>query len=123
MKIISLTLAILFMGFAAVQYNDTDPLQWMLIYGYVAVIPILYLFKVYPVRLILLTIVAGTVLSVFYIPGIIDWLQQGTAGELTQEMKATKPYIEESREFFGLFLALLTLLFYYVQEKKLVAVR
>ncbi|GAA0190126.1 hypothetical protein GCM10009122_51330 [Fulvivirga kasyanovii] len=119
MKITSIILALIFLAFAALQYNDPDPWLWIVIYGYVALIPILYLFKVYPVRLILISIVAGLIYSFFYIPGVLDWLQHGTPQELAQEMKATKPYIEESREFLGLLIALSALLFYYFKERKL----
>lgn len=119
MRITSIILALIFLAFAALQYNDPDPWLWVAIYGYVSLIPILYLFKIYPVRLILISIVAGLVYSFFYIPGVLDWLQYGTPQELAQEMKATKPYIEESREFLGLLIALTALLFYYFKERKL----
>lgn len=119
MKITSIVLALIFLAFAALQYNDPDPLLWMLIYSYVALIPILYLLKVYPVKTILVSIIALTIFSCFYIPGVIDWLRYGSPGEIAQEMKATKPYIEESREFFGLLIALAALFFYYIEEKTL----
>ena len=119
MKITSIILALIFIAFAALQYNDPDPLLWMAIYGYVALIPILYLFKIYPIRLILISILAGLIYSLFYLPGVVDWLQQGTPEELAREMKATKPYIEESREFLGLLIALGALIFYYLRERTL----
>ncbi|MCG8388879.1 MAG: transmembrane 220 family protein, partial [Cytophagales bacterium] len=34
MKIIKLALALIFIAFAALQYNDPDPLLWMFIYGF-----------------------------------------------------------------------------------------
>ncbi|ELR73753.1 hypothetical protein C900_01363 [Fulvivirga imtechensis AK7] len=121
MKIISVVLAVLFIAFAALQYNDPDPLLWMIVYGYVALIPILYLMKIYPVKTILFSIIVLAIFSCFYIPGVIDWLRYGTVGEITQEMKAKKPYIEESREFLGLMIALASLFFYYIKEKRMAA--
>lgn len=123
MKITSIILAIIFLAFAALQYNDPDPYVWMPIYGYAALIPILYLFGVYPVRLILISIVAGAIYSAFYIPGIMDWIQIGKPGELVEAMEVDKPYIEESREFLGLLIALAALLFYYFKEKRLLAAK
>ena len=120
MKIISVVLAVLFIAFAALQYNDPDPLLWMVVYGYVALIPILYLMKIYPVKTILFSIIVLAIFSCFYISGVIDWLRNGTMGELAQEMKAKKPYIEESREFLGVMIALAALFFYYLKEKKMI---
>lgn len=123
MKIVSLLLSVLFMTFAALQLNDEDPILWVLIYGYIAAVPVLYLYKVYPTRLVLATIVAGLIFSAFYIPGLVEWIRYGSPDELAREMKATKPYIEESREFIGLFLGMLVLLFYYLKEKQLLSAR
>lgn len=121
MKLTSAVLALLFIAFAALQYNDPDPLLWMVVYSYVALIPVLYLLNIYPVKTILFSIIVLVIFSSFYIPGVIDWLRYGTMREIAQEMKATKPYIEESREFFGIIIALAALFFYYIKEKKLVA--
>lgn len=120
MKIASIFFALLFLAFAVVQYNDPDPLLWILIYSYVALIAALYLFKVYPVRLLLVSIIGLLIFGCFYIPGIIEWLTVGRPGELTQEMKATKPYIEESREFLGLLIAVGVLVLYYFRERRMV---
>lgn len=38
MKILNLILTILFILFAAVQYNDPDPIHWMALYLFVAAV-------------------------------------------------------------------------------------
>jgi hypothetical protein len=41
--------------------------------------------------------------------GIIDWIQFHNASNIASTMKAEKPWIEESREFFGLVIILIVL--------------
>jgi hypothetical protein len=41
--------------------------------------------------------------------GIIDWVQFHNASNIATKMKAEKPWIEESREFFGLVIILIVL--------------
>jgi hypothetical protein len=45
MKTVNIFLSILFLFATAVQYNDPDPVQWMLIYGSSAIICGLYVWK------------------------------------------------------------------------------
>lgn len=118
MKAFNLTFSILFVLFAAVQYNDPDPYKWMPIYLYGAVL----CWRAYHNRYYPKAYIAGIVVyalyalyKVFDANGLIDWITQHHAENIAETMKAQKPWIEESREFFGLLIlitVLLTNLFY-----------
>ena len=111
MKIIKLILAIIFILFAAVQYNDPDPLLWMFIYGFVALLLLVSAFRGISKELIIASCVGLISYSLLYLPGLWEWWTEGQAGELVAEMKADKMYIEESREFLGLLIATAGLFF------------
>jgi len=42
--------------------------------------------------------------------GVMDWATNHNAENIAQTMKAGKPWIEETREFFGLFILIIVLL-------------
>jgi phage-related holin len=41
--------------------------------------------------------------------GVLDWISQHHAENIAETMKATKPWIEETREFFGLVILIVVL--------------
>jgi hypothetical protein len=41
--------------------------------------------------------------------GIVDWIQFHNASNIASTMKAEQPWVEESREFFGLVIILIVL--------------
>jgi hypothetical protein len=51
--------------------------------------------------------------------GVWDWLTKHHAENIAGEMKATQPWIEESREFFGLLILIVVLAinFFYGRRK------
>ncbi len=106
MKVIKIILALVFFSFAALQYNDPDPLLWMFIYGLVALLFLISAFGPLSKSLLIACIVGLVSYSLFYLPGLVEWLTEGQAGELVEAMKADKMYIEESREFLGLLIAI-----------------
>ena len=53
--------------------------------------------------------------------GLIDWINKHNAEDIAATMKAEKPWIEESREFFGLVILIVVLLIDYVYAKKKIA--
>ncbi len=116
MKIVKIALAILYIVFAAVQYNDPDPLYWILIYGVAAALIILNLFGWHNRLIIGLFIIAGAILSLQYIGGVIDYFGAGDPGAITEEMHFDRPYIELTREFFGLWIALAGLILIYFRK-------
>ncbi len=113
-------LFILFFLFAAVQYNDRDPLLWILIYGSVSLISLLkiYLSRVNFSQLIITLIVICSLYALAYIPSFIEFLGQLNKSDLVGQMKATKPWIEGTRELGGLLIAIGTMV--YLMKSKVV---
>ncbi|MFT6865922.1 MAG: hypothetical protein ACJA08_000748 [Cyclobacteriaceae bacterium] len=112
-RTIHIILAILFFLFAAVQYNDPDPLLWMLIYGSVAMIAMLkiYLRQINYRPLITTLMIIILMYSLFYIPVFIDFIANPDKADLLGKMKVNKPWIEGTREFLGLLIAAGALLY------------
>ena len=38
--------------------------------------------------------------------GVLDWIKEHNSENIAETMKATKPWIEETREFFGLMITI-----------------
>ncbi|MFY0654553.1 MAG: transmembrane 220 family protein [Cyclobacteriaceae bacterium] len=113
MKILKLFFGVLFLTFVIVQYNDPDPLLWMVIYGIVSAMFFLSAFNIYSSKITLWVIIAGALFSLIYIPGVYDYFTMGQAAEIVAKMKVDKPYVEETREFGGLWIAILALIYLY----------
>jgi len=101
-------LGFLFIVFAIVQYNDPDPWLWIVTYSVVGLIAIVSAFKTIPKPLYLILIVALVVATAYYIPLMMDWVSSGMPS-IVGEMKAATPHIEWMREFLGLVLCLMTM--------------
>ena len=105
MKVVNFLLAVVFLLFAFVQLNDPDPVVWILIYGTMAVLCVLAMFSIHPRRVYLALLVALLGYSLFYIPGVLDWLRHPNKSALFDEVaKMEHLYIEESREFLGILI-------------------
>ncbi len=97
----------LFLLFAIVQWNDPDPLIWMIFYGVMSLIYILLaLRKKFAFYLSVLMLIVSVVYMGFILPEIIKWIKDGMPS-IVQSMKATIPSIEYTREFLGLLLCLI----------------
>ena len=108
MKIFNIVFAILFLCFAALQYNDPDPLVWISIYmAMFAVCLLAYRqrgYRILNVGLALIYISYAAILS----PALLTWWQSSDRGLLFDDLaKMQFPYIEETREFLGLVLSLI----------------
>ena len=113
MKIFNIIFIIVFIFSAALQYNDPDPYIWVPIYLYGAWLcfraiqekysPALYVFG-------LVVYVGYAVYLFFDKEGVLSWAGEHNAESITQSMKATKPWIEETREFGGLLILIVVLL-------------
>ena len=106
MKILFGTLTLIFVLFAALQYNDPDPLTWILYYLGVSVITGTAAMGKYLKWLVMVIAVVSIVGLVYYSPSVYDWAINHNAENIAQQMKAEKLYIEETREFFGLIISL-----------------
>jgi hypothetical protein len=119
MRILNFILAIMFLSFAFLQLNDPDPVIWILIYGSVAVSCVLAAFEIYSPKFLIALAALLVIYSLTFIQGVMTWL--GTEDKTTlfsEEMKAQFPYIEESREFLGLWICILILGLYIFRALK-----
>ncbi len=109
MKYLNAFLALVFALFAAVQYNDPDPVVWMLAYGAVCVFCVLAVMGRHHPRslLVLAVVLAGWMATM--VPGFIAWLRMGMP-TITGTMKAESPHVEVVREFLGLGIAVAAVL-------------
>lgn len=121
MKMFNFLFIILFIISAALQYNDPDPYVWIPIYLYGAWLcwqsirdnfnPRLYWggFLVYGVY---------AVYKFFDKDGVLDWVRYHNEENIAATMKAEKPWIEETREFFGLLILIVVLAVNYIYLKR-----
>ncbi len=112
--LLHLSLVVLYFYMAEVQLNDPDPLYWICTYGFAALFPLSRVFgrdiaKFAPFALGL--VVAGLLASA---PGFLDYLRSGDYSSLTGSMSLA-PYVEYAREFLGLIIATVGILFYWLR--------
>jgi Transmembrane family 220, helix len=121
MKIFNIFFCVAFIFFAALQYNDPDPYVWMPIYLYAAALCWLaFRNKFYP-KAYLLGIAVYALYAIYKIfdkNGVIDWITKHHAENIAETMKAEKPWVEETREFFGLAILIIVLVINYVYAKR-----
>jgi energy-coupling factor transporter transmembrane protein EcfT len=113
MKVLHYTLAVLFLAFTIVQFNDPDPLLWIIIYGAMVAVCVLaaqnrFYPKVLMVQGGLYLIYCGLLWS-----GVSQWFASDEKAMLFDDLaKMQYPYIEESREFLGLAICVIVQAFY-----------
>ena len=96
-----------FAGFAYVNLNDKDSWLWVPIYMVASICCGLAAFeKYYPiVYLVAIAFYLIYAIRLFFIKdGVKDWIVKYRSPSLVESMQATKPYIEQAREFFGLLI-------------------
>src|SRR5687767_9996973 len=121
MKIFNLIFCIFFILFAALQYNDPDPWLWMPIYLYSAILCWLAFRGKYFPKAFLFGIIAYlgyAVLLFFEKDGVLDWITKHDADNIAGTMKAETPWIEDTREFFGLLILIIVLAIDYFYSRK-----
>ena len=121
MKIFNIIFCLLFIFSAALQYNDPDPYLWMPVYMYGAVLCWLAFKNKFFPKAYLIGIVAylGYAVYLFFAKdGVLDWITKYNAEDIAATMKAEKPWIEETREFFGLVILVVALLINYLYAKR-----
>lgn len=121
MKAFNIAFSLIFIVFAALQYNDPDPYLWVPIYLYTSVLCWLaarsrYYPKAYLLGISVYTIYA--IYKVFDTNGLLDWVKLHHAADIAATMKAEQPWIEESREFFGLVILIVVLLVNYIVTRR-----
>ena len=121
LKVFNIFFCIVFILFAAVQYNDPDPYVWMPIYLYTAILCWLaFRNKYFPGAYLLgIAVYAAYALYKFFDQnGVWDWMTKHHATNIAGTMKAEQPWIEETREFFGLVILIVVLLIDYLHAKR-----
>lgn len=105
--ILNVIFCLSFLVFAWLNVNDNDSWLWVPIYlaasvfcglaGFGMFFPLSYLFLIgfYLIYAIILF---------FGEDGVRDWIVKYKRPSITETMQATKPYIEKTREFFGLLI-------------------
>ncbi len=121
MKAFNFVFTFIFILFAALQYNDPDPYLWMPIYLYTAAQCWLafrgrFYPKAYIVGIVVYAVYA--IYKVFDTNGLIDWITVHHEENNAETMKAEKPWIEETREFFGLLILIVVLLIDFIYAKR-----
>lgn len=96
-----------FMLFAYFNLNDKDSWLWVPIYTIAALLCGCVVFDRYFNTLYLIAIafylLYATILF-FVKDGVLDWVVKYKRPSIVESMQATKPYIEKTREFFGLLI-------------------
>jgi hypothetical protein len=121
MKILNLVFCLLFLVCAGLQYNDPDPYLWIPLYLYAAICCWLIFRQNYYLQLYLIGIIIYATYALFLFfaeNGVLDWIQHHDAESITETMEASKPWIEETREFFGLLIMVVVLIVDYFHAKK-----
>jgi hypothetical protein len=105
--ILNIIFCLSFISFAYVNLNDNDAWLWVSIYMGAAIscglaaanqfYPFIYL------GLIAFYLIYAAVIF-FTKDGVLDWIIKYNKPSLIESMQATKPYIEQTREFFGLLI-------------------
>lgn len=107
MKIFNSIFLILFVLSAGLQYNDPDPALWILIYLFGAMICFFAIRKKFYPRISLAGIILLFIYALYLFfdkDGVLSWLTEHQAENIAGSMKASSPWIEETREFFGLLI-------------------
>jgi hypothetical protein len=117
LKVLDGFLALLFLTFAIVQYNDPDPGLWMLVYGAMAVVCTASIFHKYYINVMIPMAGGYLILSALHVDGMLTWLGSPNRKLLFDDIaKMQYPYIEEAREFLGLLICIVALLYLFVRH-------
>ena len=105
--ILNIIFCLSFLLFAWFNLNDKDSWLWVPIYLAASVCCGLAAFEMfYSVVYLLLNAfyLIYALILFFSEDGVRDWIVKYKQPSITESMQATKPYIEKTREFFGLLI-------------------
>lgn len=109
---------------AGLQYNDPDPYIWMPIYLYTGILCLRAASGNFYPKLYLWGLVVYVVYALYLFfdkTGVLNWAKEHDAQDIAATMHAEKPWIEETREFFGLVIVIVMLLInwiYYYNKRR-----
>jgi hypothetical protein len=107
LTILNVIFFLAFIAFAYVNVNDKDAWLWVSIYMVAAICCGLAIFKKYYPIIYLVAIAFYLIYAIklfFAKDGVRDWITKYKRESIVESMQATKPYIEQTREFFGLLI-------------------
>ena len=107
LPVLNIIFFIAFIWFAWVNMNDKDAWLWVSIYMVAAVLCGLAAFKYYypVIYIVAMSLYLLYAIKLFFVKdGVWDWMTKFKAQNIAATMQATKPYIENTREFFGLLI-------------------
>ncbi|EMJ99917.1 transmembrane 220 family protein [Leptospira sp. WS58.C1] len=116
-KIVSLLLAAYFIFAGAVQYNDPDPIHWMLLYFTSSFACVLAALEKDKLPLLYTIIGMAGIEIAATIDGFFDWLRMGNENLITAKMTDEKPYIELGREFLGALISLIVIVWLWYRKR------
>lgn len=105
MHLFRYVLVAIFVLFAVIQFNDPDPLAWVVAYLLVAATLAVPARHRLCRKLFWLTSGVLLILALQAFSGFIAWLRTGTPASIAAEMSPNMPYVEPAREFIGVVIA------------------
>ena len=108
----------MFLLFAAVQYNDPDPLIWILIYSFAATICLLAGLGKYYKLIILSGAVVSFVWAMTLVASVLIAFSSYGAGSLFSLSMVKDKEVEEGRESLGLLIVFAVLVWKYFEAKR-----
>jgi hypothetical protein len=77
------------------------------------------IFKFYPRLFLSALLVVYSIYSYFFLAGVQEWWEQESLGVIFDDIaKMEYPYVEESREFIGLWICIAVLAFYLILSRR-----
>ena len=116
-SILNAALTLIFLLFALVQLNDPDSAIWFSIYLLTAVLCAVSIFREVPLALLYGFGLVMLFYAAMHLEFAIEWIMSEDKSELFGEMQEDKYYLEGTREFLGLLIALAALVFLIKQQK------
>lgn len=107
MKFVNIVFVIIFLLSAILQLNDSDPLLWASIYFSGSVLCFLPLIGKGQPAFFWLAMGFYLIYAsyLFVTPnGVLSWFTEHNSENIAQSMMAEKPWVENTREFFGLLI-------------------
>ena len=115
--VVNIFLALIFFLFAIVQLNDPDPVIWFSIYLLTAVLCAVSIFRKIPLALLYGFGLVMLFYAAMHLEFAVEWLMSDNKSELFGEMQEAKYYLEGTREFLGLLIAISALVLLITQQK------
>lgn len=117
MKNFKIVFCLIFVLFAAFQYNDVDPYLWIPIYLFAALVCLLSFLDRASNYFFLVALVGYAAGFAFYIPSLVEWIQLGMPS-ITGTMKAESPFVELIREALGLLICFISIGVIYLSYRR-----